>query len=131
MEVAALVAGVIAQFIRAMSADRNAARPVMEHALVADWHISSAQATKLVDAALELTHRSLDIYRITRELNERTAEAERVALLDTLFAIANAGDRVAPAEIDEIRLMAERLNLTRQQFVTAKLKIPAADRGGL
>jgi uncharacterized tellurite resistance protein B-like protein len=73
----------------------------------------------------------VDYHRISRELTPRSSEAQRTALLDTLFTIANAADQVAPGEIDEIRVIAERLNLTRQQFIAAKLKIPAADRGGL
>ena len=60
-----------------------------------------------------------------------SAKAYVVGQGDTLFAIANVADNVAPDEIDEIRIIADRLNLTRAQFVAAKLKVPSAQRGGL
>ena len=131
MELAALAAGIMAQIVRVTPATDEAERPVLVQALMADWNMSPAQAEELANAALAVSHRSVDFHRISRELARRTSEAQRLDLLDTLFAIANAADRVAPGEIDEIRVVAERLNLTRQQFIAAKLKISAADRGGL
>ena len=59
----------------------------------------------------------------------RSSDDEKVGRVEEI--IANAADNVAPNEIDEIRIIAERLQLTRQQFIAAKLKIPAAERGGL
>lgn len=131
IELAALAAGIMAQVARISSATAAAEHPVLARALAEDWNMSPPLAAQLADAALSLTRRNVDYHRISRELVRVAPEPLRVALLDTLFAIANAADRVSPGEIDEIRVIAERLNLTRQQFIAAKLKIPAADRGGL
>ena len=131
VEIAALAAAIMAQVVRVTSGTAAAERPILVAALQATWQLTPSQAEQLADAALAVLRRNLDFHRISRELVRRTTEEQRVALLDTLFAIANAADRVAPNEIDEIRIIAERLNLTRQQFVAAKLKIPAGDRGGL
>ena len=130
-ELAALAACIMAQVVRVTSASAQTERPVLVQALVTDWGVSSLQAERIVDAALAVTRRSVDYYHISRELVRRTTEAQRVKLLDTLFAIANAADNVSPDEIDEIRVIAERLTLTRQQFIAAKLKIAPADRGRL
>ncbi len=126
----ALAAGIMGQVVRLTPAGTETLRPVLVDALRNDWD-AGALAEQLADAALALTHRNIDYHRIARELVARAGEAERVRLLDTLFAIANAADNVAPDEIDEIRVIAERLNLTRAQFIRAKLKIPGVERGGL
>lgn len=135
LEIAALAAGIMAQVARlARQAPRTAERverPIIVGALRDDWQVADPLAETLADAALDITRRNVDFHRISRELTPRSSVAQRTALLDTLFAIANAADQVAPGEIDEIRVITERLNLTREQFIAAKLKIPAAQRGGL
>jgi uncharacterized tellurite resistance protein B-like protein len=131
LDVAALAAAIMAQVVRITPATADAERPVLHQALAADWGVTEAQAAQIAELALAVTRRNVDYHRISRELVPRSTEAQRVALLHTLFAIANAADNVAPDEIDEIRVIAERLQLTRQQFIAAKLTIPAADRGGL
>jgi len=130
-DTAALAAGIMAQVVRVTPASAEQERPVLTQALETDWGLALEQAQQLADAALAVTHRDVDFHRISRELVQRTSEPERVLLLDTLFSIANAAERVAPAEIDAIRVIADRLNLTRQQFIAAKIKIASEDRGGL
>lgn len=130
-ELASLAAAIMAQVARISPATAAQARPVLVQALRADWAVPPELAERIADAALLLTRRNVDYHRVARELARRTSEAQRTALLDTLFAIANAADQVAPNEIDEIRVIADRLDLTRQQFVNAKVKIPSVDRGGL
>lgn len=129
--IAALAVCVMAQVVRVSSATFEAERPVIVRALTTDWYIAPDQAELFADAALAVTRRNVDYHRVSRELARRTSEAQRVRLLDTLFAIANTADQVAPAEIDEIRIIADRLDLARPQFIAAKLKIPSADRAGL
>ncbi len=131
VEVAALAAAIMAQVARVASATTDQERPVLAHALINDWLMPQQIAERMAEDALGLTHRTIDYHRISRELVPRTEARQRVALLDTLFAIANAAGQVSPNEIDEIRIIAERLQLTRQQFIAAKLKIPAHQRGGL
>jgi uncharacterized tellurite resistance protein B-like protein len=130
-EVAALAAAIMAQVVRVTPATAEQERPVLAEALAADWGRSPTEAEQLADAALELLTRNVDFHRIARELARRSTEAQRVALLDTLFAIANAADNVSPREIDEIRVITDRLNLAQHQFIAAKRTIPAAARGGL
>lgn len=131
LEVAALAAGIMAQVVRVTPATADQERPVLQQALTTDWALPAPVAERMAEAAVRLTHRNIDYHRISRELVPRTTEQQRGALLDTLFTIANAAEQVSPNEIDEIRIIAERLQLTRQQFIAAKLKIPATQRGGL
>jgi uncharacterized tellurite resistance protein B-like protein len=78
-------------------------------------------------AASEVS-KGLDYYRLTRQFFETTTEDERVAFLDALFAVA-AGDGLASYdEIEEIRTIAYGLLLSHQQFIDAKLRLPAGQR---
>jgi uncharacterized tellurite resistance protein B-like protein len=129
--VAALAAGIMAQVVRITPTSAERERPVLVAALQADWGVSPAQAAQIADAALVLSRRDIDYHRLSRELVARTEEAQRVRLLDTLFTIANTADRVSADEIDAIRVIGNRLNLTHQQFIAAKLKIAPEDRRGL
>lgn len=131
LEVAALAAGIMAQVVRVTPVKTGVPHSVLVQALTTDWQMAAPIAERMAEAAVSLTHRNIDYHRISRELVSRTTEQQRSALLDTLFAIANSSEQVSPNEIDEIRIIAERLQLTRQQFIAAKLKIPAAQRGGL
>jgi uncharacterized tellurite resistance protein B-like protein len=131
VEIAALAVAIMAQVARVASATADQERPVIAYALITDWQMPQAIAERMAEEAISLSRRTIDYHRISRELVPRTTEGQRVALLDALFAIANAAGQVSPSEIDEIRIIAERLQLTRQQFIAAKLKIPAAQRGGL
>ena len=129
--VAALAAGIMAQVVRVTATSAELERPVLVEALLTDWNLPPDLAERVATAALEITRRDVDYHRLSRELLPRTTEEQRVRLLNTLFAIANAADRVAPEEIDAIRVISGRLQLTGQQFVAAKLKIAPEDRGRL
>jgi uncharacterized tellurite resistance protein B-like protein len=131
IEVAALAAAIMAQVARVTPATMAEEQPVMSHALAADWGVAEAEADALAAAALSIIRRNVDYHRIARELARGAPDSQRLALLDTLFAIANAAENVAPPEIDEIRVIAERLNLARHQFIAAKQRIPPEARGGL
>jgi uncharacterized tellurite resistance protein B-like protein len=131
VQIAALAAGIMAQVVRVTPATAAQEQPVLAHALRSDWRMPPDKAEQLADAALGIVARNVDFHRIARELARRSSETQRTALLDTLFAVANAADNVSPREIDEIRVITDRLNLTQAQFIAAKLKIPAAERGGL
>jgi uncharacterized tellurite resistance protein B-like protein len=128
--VAALAAGIMAQVVRISPTDAARERPVLAAALAHDWRVTEQQADQITAAAIAVTRRDIDYHRLSRELVARTQEAERVRLLDTLFAITNTVDRVSQEELDLVRVIANRLNLTQQQFIAAKLKIAPEDRRG-
>ena len=128
--VAALAAGIMAQVVRVSPSDAEREQPVLVAALSRDWRVDESQAEHIAAAALAVTRRDVDYHRVSRELVARTDEAQRVRLLDTLFTITNVVDRVSQEELDLIRVVANRLQLTQQQFIAAKLKIAPEDRGG-
>jgi len=106
----------------------EAENQVILQALQKYWGSSQVEATVVVQMAASEVSKGLDYYRLTRQFFETTTEDERVAFLDALFAVA-AGDGLASYdEIEEIRTIAYGLLLSHQQFIDAKLRLPAGQR---
>jgi uncharacterized tellurite resistance protein B-like protein len=106
----------------------EAENQVILQALQKYWGSSQVDATVVVQMAASEVSKGLDYYRLTRQFFETTTEDERVAFLDALFAVA-AGDGLASYdEIEEIRTIAYGLLLSHQQFIDAKLRLPAGQR---
>jgi uncharacterized tellurite resistance protein B-like protein len=92
------------------------------------WELSREAAAFVAEIAVDEISKDLDFYRLTRRFFELTSEAERLRLLDVLFAVAQAGGRVSYEETEEIRTISKMLKLTHKQFIDAKLKIPREQR---
>lgn len=93
------------------------------------WGISDVEAGIVAKAAAANVQGNLDYYRLTRSFFEATREDERVRFLDVLFAVTTSDGQATFEEVEEIRQIASGLLLTHQQFIQAKLKVPAELRG--
>jgi len=94
-------------------------------ALQTNWGLPVDQATLVAEVATSEISKGLDYFRLTRQFFECTTEEERVRFLDVLFAVTTSDGRASYDEIEEIRTIANGLKLTHQQFIEAKLKVPA------
>ena len=94
------------------------------NALEEHWELSHESATFVGQVAVSAVSLDMDYFRMTREFFSVTGEAERLHLLDALFDVAAADDYVTNDEIEEIRRIADSLNMSRTQFIDAKVKIP-------
>jgi uncharacterized tellurite resistance protein B-like protein len=56
-------------------------------------------------------------YLVTRELRDHANEEQKVALLHALFAVAAAEDTISVREEETIRLIANELLLTNEQYL--------------
>ena len=97
-------------------------------ALQANWGLPADQATLVAEVATSEISKGLDYFRLSRQFFECTSEDERVRFLDILFAVTTSDGRASYAEIEEIRKITNGLKLTHQQFIEAKLKVPAVLR---
>ncbi|MFQ5945300.1 MAG: TerB family tellurite resistance protein [Anaerolineae bacterium] len=103
----------------------------MAEAVEQGWSLPHAEALVVAEVAASEAARGLDYFRASREFFDITDAGERVAFLDSLFAVARSHDQVSNEEIEEIRTIAGSLKLSHKQFINAKLKIPREERGGL
>jgi len=97
-------------------------------ALVQKWHINREQAEMVMQVATSDLGKDLDYFRVAREFLHVCSFDELVAFLDVLFAVAAADGMATNEEIEEIRRTANTLKLGHQEFIQAKLRIPAERR---
>ena len=100
----------------------------MVQALQMHWEVDEKTAVFITEVAVSEAAKKLDHHRTVRQFASRTTPEERRHFLDVLFAVAAADGLAAYDEIEEIRAIARTLNLTREAFIEAKLKIPREQR---
>lgn len=100
----------------------------MVQALRKHWDVDEETAVFISEVAVSEVAKKLDHHRTVRQFASHTTREERLHFLDVLFAIAAADGLAAYDEIEEIRAIARTLNLTREAFIEAKLKIPRDQR---
>ncbi len=60
-------------------------------------------------------------FLVTGEFNKMATQEEKLSLLNCLFAVAAADDSISGVEEREIRLIADELQLTHNDFINARL----------
>ena len=101
----------------------------LQESLEVNWELSQVEGAAVAEIAVSEVVKGLDDFRLAREFFECTTELERVRFLDVLFSVAVADGKASYEEVEEIRLIANILKLTHEQFIDAKLKIPGELRG--
>lgn len=91
------------------------------------WKISPALAEAVCDVAMETADRGLDSFRLIQEAKRTLSGNQRKLLVEALFGIALAEQKMTGREIEEIRKIAYGLDLTHREFISAKLKVLGRD----
>lgn len=84
--------------------------------LSADQAILVVQIAKSQNQLLGVT----EDYLVTREFKQISTEAQRIELLDCLFAVSAADDSISSAEEAQIRQIASELGLGHKDYVAAR-----------
>ncbi len=95
------------------------------------WGLTPPEGQLVADVACEKVMKGLDYQRLCRTYFESTEHDERVKLLEQVFQIANAAGKIQHEEIERIREISQRLKVSHQEFIQAKLTISREDRAGL
>jgi uncharacterized tellurite resistance protein B-like protein len=74
----------------------------------------------------EETVRGLDRARLVRDYTAGVSFDERVELLDLLFAVAAADDKLTHAELEELRGLSAAMLLSHKQYIDAKLRLKSS-----
>lgn len=104
---------------------------VMSKVLQRHWTLTEDQAQLIAEISHHRIFRGLDSVRLVKRFKELTTRTDRKEFLHCLFEVANAADQTSFAEIEEIRSLAQGMDLSHQDFLDAKLAIPREDRKGL
>lgn len=100
----------------------------MVQALRMHWEVEEAAAVFITEVAVSEAAKKLDHHRTVRQFASHTTPDERRHFLDVLFAVAAADGLAVYDEIEEIRAITRTLNLPREAFIEAKLKLPRSQR---
>ncbi len=100
----------------------------MSTALQTGWGIDESSAAFVTQVAISEVSADLDYYRLCREFFDTTREEERLAFLQTLFAVAASDGMATHDELEEIRTIANSLKIPHSQYIRAKLTIPRDKR---
>ena len=92
----------------------------IEQALRDNWGVSDAAAVFVTEVAIAETQEGLDYYQLIEGFKATTDEQERIQFLQALFAVAHADKSLFHEESEQIRRIARGLDLTREQFMTAR-----------
>jgi uncharacterized tellurite resistance protein B-like protein len=82
----------------------------------------SDQLDVLMSIIAEESARGLDRARLIAEYAGNATFAQRVELLDLLFAVAAANGSLTYAELEELRGVSAALNLSHRQYIDAKIR---------
>jgi len=94
----------------------------MEEIVHAQGHLPEEQAILVVQIAKSQSRLfgGTENYVVTREFARMATRAQKLALLDCLFAVSAADDQVSLAEDNEIRRIAEEFKLDHSEFIAAR-----------
>ncbi len=126
-----LAAGLMARIGKADLDVSEAEQKMIEQFLQEEWRLTRKDAQQVAAAACSRAVKGLDLQRTLRSYYECSTRPEHLALLRSLFQIANAAEKTSLAEIESIRDIARMLRLSHKDFIEAKLTIPREDRNGL
>ncbi|MEZ4517303.1 MAG: TerB family tellurite resistance protein [Chloroflexota bacterium] len=96
-------------------------KAAMAAALHDRFDLTAEQAAYVTDLSLSPEVGNLDFYRLVRGFAEEYDLEERKRFLATLFAVAAADGMASFDEIEQLRIVAQGLKLTHEEFIEAKL----------
>lgn len=103
-------------------------KQAIAEALRGNFGLSAEQATYVTEVAISPGVSDQDFFRLVREFSEEFTLEERQGFLATLFAVAAADGQASFEEIEQLRVVAQGMKLTHQEFIDAKLTLPREKR---
>ena len=94
---------------------------LMEQIVAERAGVDAEQAALIIRIARDAGHsRGTDDYLITREFERVASRAEKLALLDCLFAIAATDSPILTTEDNEVRRVASELKLEHADYIAVR-----------
>jgi uncharacterized tellurite resistance protein B-like protein len=115
-----LAGGLMARVVHIDRTVTSEERDAMIAVLESDWGVSQVAAAVVAEVAVSAVAGDLDYFRLTRAFFSSTDGDERVQFLDVLFDVAYADGRLSSEEQEEIRRIAQSLNLSQRQVNDAR-----------
>ncbi len=88
-----------------------------------DFQLSEEYAAELMELAHEERKNSVDMWRFTNVIDNNYSPEEKERVMETLWKVVYADDRLDHYEDHLIHRLAKLLNLTHKQLIDAKMKV--------
>jgi uncharacterized tellurite resistance protein B-like protein len=88
-----------------------------------DLHLSEEYSAELLELAHQERTASVDLFRFTNAINNAYTPEEKERVVETLWKIVYADDRLHSLEDSLIHRLSRMLNLSHHQLIQAKKKI--------
>ena len=96
----------------------------MERIVAAQGGVTPEQAAGVIDVARAQALRSggTEDFIVTREFNRLATRDQKLALLDSLFAVSGVDQSILTVEDNEIRRVANELTLEHADYITVRAR---------
>ncbi|MFE8071512.1 TerB family tellurite resistance protein [Marinobacteraceae bacterium S3BR75-40.1] len=88
-----------------------------------ELHVDEADQEELLSIARERAEDAISLYEFTSHLTDYLGHAERMQLLEKLWRVALADERLDKYEEHMIRRVADLLHLSPNEFIQCKLRV--------
>ena len=88
-----------------------------------DYKLSDEHADALIEAADEELKKSIDLWKFAKLINQNYSTDEKIQIIETIWKVVYADDRLDKYEDYLIHKLAKLLRLNHKQLIDAKLKV--------
>lgn len=88
-----------------------------------DFQLSEEYASELLELARQKQEESVDLFRFTSAINNLYNVEEKEQVVETLWKVVYADDRLSSLEDSLIHRLSRMLNLSHHQLIQAKKKV--------
>ncbi len=116
----------LVEVMRAEPSLAEAERHSILNALKTRFDLPRAEVDRLIDLALDTAKTAYDYQRFTAQLNEHFTQAQKIRVVETMWAVAYADAHLDAHEQHVISKVAGLLHVTHGEYIGAKLRAKAA-----
>jgi len=116
---AALFVEMIQQDGKVLEEEKNA----VKKSLKTSFMLSDQETDELFSLAELEIHQSTDYYQFTQLINQNYSQAQKIKIIENLWAIAYSDNHLDELEEHMVRKIAELIHVPHRFFIQTKLKI--------
>ena len=122
-------AALLAEVARIDGGIDEAERAIALRAIDEKLHLSRDEAAALLDLAAEEMRQATDYFQFTSLVNRHFSQDQKVKMVELMWRVAWADDRLDDHELHLIRRIADLLHVPHHDFIAAKLRAQRARPG--
>ncbi len=123
-------AALFAEMVRIDGETTPAEREAARDAIVDRLDLSAQQASELLEAAREDVRTANDYFQFTSVLNRHLTQQQKVAVIERMWRVAYADERLDAHELHLMHRIADLLHVPHPDSIAAKMRAKESQRQG-